>query len=753
MPSRHAKRTPSTLRSRPTPMHAAVCLALGLSAVAPSWAQTAPAAPAGTLETVTVTADRREENIKDVPVAAFTVSGEKLDILNSGGQDVRFLANRVPSLNIESSFGRAFPRFYIRGYGNTDFRVYASQPVSLVYDDVVQENAILKGFPVFDLDRVEVLAGPQGSLFGRNTPAGVVKFDSAAPVIGDTGGYGILSYGTYDSVTAEAAVAIPINDMWAMRVSGLYQHRDDWVHNRYNAGPTQDTEGYNDGAIRVQALYKPYSNFSALFNVHARDFHGSAREFRANIIKPGGGFVDGFDKNDVYHDGENTQQLHSEGASARLRYDMDQYAVSSITGWEKVNAYSRGDIDGGVGAAFLPSGSFPGVIPFPSETGGPTYGHIQLTQEVRVESKYAGPLNWQAGVYAFYEDFKNDGESYDSFNGGVRTQRLTDEQHSKSYAAFGSLRYDIDSAWNVRGGLRFTKDKKNIDSAPNRGAVDSAGLSAKASDSKVNWDLATTYALTPDLNVYGRIATGYRGSSFQSAGAFGPQSEAGPEDNTSYEVGIKSDFFDKRARVSADVFYYKVDDLQLTAVGGAANANRLLNAKHAAGKGFELSLDAYVLPELLITANGSYNHTELQDKGLAVAGCGNGCQVNNPSAGGGNYFIDGNSLPNAPKWIANLTARYGIHDAAGGEYFVYTDWTYRSKVNFFLYSSPEETGQSLVEGGLKLGYAWHNGDYEAAIFGRNITNKIVITGAIDFNNKTGFINDPRIIGVSFKGKF
>jgi iron complex outermembrane receptor protein len=87
----------------------------------------------------------------------------------------------VPSLNIESSFGRAFPRFYIRGYGNTDFRLNASQPVSLVYDDVVQENPILKGFPAFDLERIEVLRGPQGTLFGRNTPAGVVKFESAKP--------------------------------------------------------------------------------------------------------------------------------------------------------------------------------------------------------------------------------------------------------------------------------------------------------------------------------------------------------------------------------------------------------------------------------------------------------------------------------------------------------------------------------------------------------------------------------------------
>ena len=96
------------------------------------------------------------ENGAVVPISVSTIGGEALDVINSSGEDVRALSGRVPSLNIESSFGRAFPRFYIRGYGNTDFHLNASQPVSLVYDDVVQENPILKGFPMFDLDRVEV---------------------------------------------------------------------------------------------------------------------------------------------------------------------------------------------------------------------------------------------------------------------------------------------------------------------------------------------------------------------------------------------------------------------------------------------------------------------------------------------------------------------------------------------------------------------------------------------------------------------
>src|SRR5258706_8052244 len=150
------------------------------------------------LETITVTAERRSENIKDVPNSVSAIRGEYLDVLNSSGQDVRLLAARVPSLNIESSFGRAFPRFYIRGLGNTDFDLNASQPVSLLFDDVVQENPILEGFPIFDVDQIEVLRGPQGTLFGRNSPAGVVKFESAKPRQGREG-YVNLGAGSFSA--------------------------------------------------------------------------------------------------------------------------------------------------------------------------------------------------------------------------------------------------------------------------------------------------------------------------------------------------------------------------------------------------------------------------------------------------------------------------------------------------------------------------------------------------------------------------
>jgi iron complex outermembrane receptor protein len=110
---------------------------------------------------VIVTARKKEESAKDVPASVTALSGAALEAVSAGGADISFLSARVPSVNVESSFGRTFPRFYIRGLGNTDFDLNASQPVSLVYDEVVFENPVLKGFPAFDIERVEVLRGPQ----------------------------------------------------------------------------------------------------------------------------------------------------------------------------------------------------------------------------------------------------------------------------------------------------------------------------------------------------------------------------------------------------------------------------------------------------------------------------------------------------------------------------------------------------------------------------------------------------------------
>jgi iron complex outermembrane recepter protein len=736
-----------THRLKPLSLSIALAFA-GIQAHAQSVApaDAASAAESGKLQAVTVTAQRVAEDAKSVPISVSTIGGEALDVLNSSGEDIRALSGRVPSLNIESSFGRAFPRFYIRGYGNTDFHLNASQPVSLIYDDVVQENPILKGFPIFDTDQVEVLAGPQGTLFGRNTPAGVVKVDSVAP--GRTpGGYVNLSYGRFGTVNLEGAYGLPLGPDWAIRVSTNLQHRDDWVTNTAPKQQTGKLEGYDDDALRVQLLYKPSASFSALFNVHGRDLHGTARLFRANIIKPGtNDLADGFDPYQVSFDGQNRQSLNSDGASAKLRWKLGDWTLHSITGWEHVHEFSRGDVDGGYGAAYdLPMG--PGTIPFADETSDALKGHAQLSQEFRVEHADGSPLSWQAGLYLYREKYQIHSLAYDTLFGGPSTE-VDATQVNNAWAVFGSAGYQLTPDFKLRAGVRYTQDRKTLVTVPisDTAVNETKGLAAGTSDSKTSWDLSGTYAVTHDVNVYARVATGFRASSIFPASDFNVLTAAKPETVTSFEFGTKADLFDKRARVSADVFHYDVKDQQLSAVGGDGNGTELLNAKKVTGQGVEFNIDAYLTPALLVGLNGSYNLTKIKDPGLSVATCASCTLV------GGGANIDGNPLPQAPKYVLNLTARYGMAVGAG-EAFVYTDWSYRSKVNFFLYESREFTGKEMTIGGLRSGYDWADGRYEVAAFVRNITNQIRVTGGIDFNNLTGFINDPRTWGVQFKASF
>ena len=751
----------NTLRYRTLAL--AIALALPLAAAAQDEGEEnreAASDEPASLDAISVTAQRRVEDAQDVPISITTVADEKLDIMGSGGEDIRFLSGRLPSLLIESSFGRAFPRFYIRGLGNTDFDLNASQPVSLVYDEVVQENPILKGFPVFDLDQVEMLRGPQGTLFGRNTPAGLIKFESRKPEQ-QQDGYIQASYGTYDSVNVEGAVGGALSPTVSARIAGMAQTRNDWVDNTFT-GEDDALEGYEEYAARFQIAVEPNDGFYGLFNVHARELDGTARLFRANIIAPGTNqLVGGFDRDSIAIDGDNFQKLEAYGGSARLRWDFDRLSLHSVTGYETVDTISRGDIDGGFGAAFLPSGGGPGLIPFPAESADGLPSHRQFTQEFRLESSDWGAFDWQAGVFWFDEDITIDSFNYDTFAPGrPMNGYAVQEQQNEAWAVFGSAEFEVNDSFILRGGLRYTSDEKEFTASrlvSPIGAPPVGPINVNPDDSDISGDVSATWELSEDTNVFARVARGFRAPSIQGRLLFGDAvSVAESETVTSYEAGIKSDFWDRRARASFTVFHYTVDDQQLTAVGGATNFNTLINAEKSVGQGFEVDWESYVTDNLLVTFGASYNDTEIQDEDLAVAPCGAPCTVLDPTVTVGGVrlaLIDGNSLPQAPQWIGNATARWSMPVNEDGEIYVYTDWAYRSKVSFFLYESAEFTGDPLLEGGLRIGYSWDYGDYEVAAFGRNILNETEAVGGIDFNNLTGFVNEPRILGLEFKAQF
>ena len=245
-----------TIRSTATRFLGTSTLAFATLAAQPALAQDADVTgaqetAAAQLNTIIVTANRREENLQDVAVSAATLDADTVKTIFDAGAEVTALAARVPGLFVESSNGRAAPRFYIRGLGNTDFDLAASQPVSVVMDEIVLENVTLKAFPIFDVERIEVLRGPQGTLFGRNTPAGIVKIDTARP--GDEFAARFsASYGSFNSLSLDGGVTVPIAPgVASLRVSGLYQHRDDWIDNGFTGWNGEAAIEWPEHGLRV----------------------------------------------------------------------------------------------------------------------------------------------------------------------------------------------------------------------------------------------------------------------------------------------------------------------------------------------------------------------------------------------------------------------------------------------------------------------------------------------------------------------
>ena len=743
--------------------------------------------------TIVVTAQRRVEDNVKVPVAVSVIKRESLDDYSAAGGDTLLsLSGKVPDLYVETSTGRIFPRFYIRGLGNIDFYLGASQPVEIIQDDIVQEHVVLKSNPAYDIAQVEVLKGPQGSLFGRNTTAGIVKFDSVQPSE-NWQGQGSVSYGTFNSVNADAGVGGPLtkDGTISFRLSGLYQHRDNWISNNYT-GPSDDgtvgghnvLNGFDERDIRLQVQAKPTDALTVRLAGTYRDYSGFASIFYRGSIIPGTNQVPAsFDRTVVAYDEaqNNPQAYKTHGVSLKVDYDFGGATLTSITGWEHASGYSRGDTDGGAAA------NFGGVTPNICSVGcGESQGRLrsldQWTQEVRLASPDTGPFKWQlGGIYFDQRDMTEfDQRSFFLTSNVLGTTPNPNNfvllhDVNTSFAAFGQASYAITDALIVTGGVRVTKDTKDTTlllhpnfaaltvpaTAPSSSYACGNAPSCRLSDTKPSFDGSLLYRLDPDVSVYARVARGFRGPTIQGRSAVfaTAYSTANSETNTSYEAGVKTGFFNNRIHFNAAGFYYTVDNIQLN--GNDSNGNGVLfNAKKAIGYGAEAELDARPVPNFHLTAGLSLLHTEIQDPGVyAQAGAANGVlseTVLNPTVRvGNNYFaqINGNALPNAPDYNINLTARYDVPLGDGkSRVFIASDFNIQGKTNFVLYRTVEYTSDGNYEVGAKAGYAF--GKYEIAVFGRNLTNNKNLIDVIDTSNyRAGIYNDPRVIGVMLSGSF
>ena len=718
-----------------------------------------PLSSAKSLEEHVVTAQRRAQDAIDVPISITTISSDDFRYYMDAGEDIRALSGKISSFYAESSNGRVAPRFYIRGLGNTDFDLAASQPVSVILDDVVLENVVLKSFPMFDIEQVEVLKGPQGSLFGRNTPAGIVKFQSVAPSAGTSGYFNVnLGLDDVQFTTLEGAIGFG-SETVAVRFSGHLNDREDWITNTYVPGnnpansdaiqsrPIDNTTGSTLGkldemAARFQVLVTPNDRLRILGNIHARDYEGSLAEFRANIFVPGtNDLADHFSRDSVVHDAQSNGQAYKGfGASLKIDYTITQnLELFTLVSTESTEGSSSGDIDGG--AVYSDGTSYPGTIPFPSATEDGLDNLNQTTAEVRLAYDNDQGLTWQGGFYYFSSAF--DINTDPGFAPPVEVQHK-----NNAFAVFGNVSYDVTDKISLSGGLRLTSDQKDLRVAANQlGQRVNRSLGAR----EESYDFAIQFLTTENSRIYIRLAKGFRAPTIQGRDIafFGEPSEADPEEIYSSELGYKFESLDRKFRMNLAAFAYTITDQQLSAIGGDGNNIILVNADEGFGRGFEAEFQISPISQLNISISYSLNNTEIQDDNLQVGVCSQ-CTVLNPTTTVGTStvaHVNGNSFPNAP--LHTLFASLEVNAPINSEvsFFARGDFSYQADYDFFLYQSEEFHVDNAQELGVRLGLTFGEEKGRVFLFGRNITDEINVKGGVDFNNNTAFVNEPRIWGV------
>lgn len=727
-----------------------------IAAVAASVAASGAIAQDLALEEVLVTAQKREQSLEDVPISVSVISGQLVEEYLSGAQDIRALAARVPGLNIETSNGRTQPRFYLRGLGNIDFDVNANQPVAMVFDDIFLENNTLRSIPLFDIERVEVLKGPQGTLFGRNTNAGAIMVRSVQPS-SDRNGYVRFSGGSRGAINIEGASNFGMSETASVRVAVKHQERSQWIDNVLN-GEGYDYGGFEETAYRVQFMYAPNDAFSALLKLHGFDQDGSdPNVFYANAIEVGSsGVRAGFNPRAAFHDSEvATMRTHHRGAALNLEWAFsDTTSLTSITGIDTLENFQSADVDGGE-LTFQVSdiGRLGKQNWFSVATGDGLDDYEQVTQEFRLTNS-GDRLFFQVGAYYFSEEF--DLINYDYL---FPTNSALVMQDTTSFAVFGQAEWSLTDNLALTVGGRWTDDEKDltVDNYISGGNVLASAISVD--DNFFNWDVALNWDMNDKWTFYGRVATGSRGP--VTLGRFGFVSSAKTEDSLALEAGFKSTLLDGRARWNSAIYSFRNDDQQLTATGGAANVNQLLNAARVNGYGFESEIDLQISERAFFSANISYNDTEIDDPNLRDDLCSSTprCTPLDPIVGmrDGPFgpvtevSIDGNPLPRTPKWIYNFFFEYTIPLSAGDMYFN-TDWNYRDESSLFLHRSVEFVQDARWLGGLRAGYR-HPDGWDMAFVGRNITDAIVVEGGINFTNLTAFVNEPRYWGVELGYSF
>ncbi len=779
----------TTLRARALSTSALAGAALiGLAAIAtPAYAQDDAASQNaasqnGGLDEIVVTAQHREERLQDVPIAVSAVTANALR--DNGIDTSRDLPQIVPSVQFTRSGASGL--FFVRGVGTTNAAV-GEEGANAVYVDGVYLADLAQTINNFNnIERIEVLKGPQGTLFGRNATGGLIHIITREP--GDELVLkGQLSYSNYQTVSARAYVGGPITDKIGMDLALTTTHQDKgWGRNvtLNRKNKIQDYQG-----ARSKIVLRPTD---AVKVVLAGDYYENSDNIALGYqIAPGTVTTGGattpagwWDTN--LNDYPLTQQ-RIWGLSGTVEADLGFAQLTSVTAYRKSRNESDFDVDGGPASLLR--------IAFLS-------GNKSFQQEFRLASSSTEPFSWQMGVFYLHTEADNDSLISGGAFGGARGQQIRADLKSNSYAAFGEATYAITPTTHLTGGIRYTQDKRhfigsqftilaNGVAAPGAGFTTPSNIpltvpgvqDSRLSYNKITWRVALRQDLTDDINVYASVNRGFK------SGSYSLQSPLNdpylPQFITAYEAGIKAELFDRKLRLNLSGFHYDIDDYQVRSavlINGVPGASLVLNAATVKVDGADFEFEAAPAEGLrlfggatwlnsrygkfggagqatqapITYANANSSADPLQRTRCTTTGTTNpGVVGSGPLTGGFTTCfgdVSGNRTMNAPKLAASFGASYKVPVSETGEVRMSALYSYNSGYVFEPDNVQKQGAFSLVNASVEYRPTENLG---IELWGRNLANEKYVVQKISTSNitVTSSVGAPRTYGVNINFDF
>jgi iron complex outermembrane receptor protein len=772
--------------------------ALAHAAEAEDAATAAPATGDDPLE-ILVTARRRVEDAQKVPGSLSVVGGTLLD--RSYTVNTQQLSLLVPTLNYSSANPRN-TAFTIRGLGSSVVAVSQANDglepgVGFYVDQVYHARPATAAFDFADIDRIEVLRGPQGTLFGKNSTAGAISISTRLPTFTPEASEE-LSIGEDKFVQMKASASGPISDKVAFRLSGLSTRRDGVIHNIVTG---RDQNQIGNQAVRGQLLIKPseamqlrltadFTNFESdcctqVYLRVAPTLKAAARQYAALAAGlPGGAYVppslNPYDrKTDI--DAQLGVDTNEGGVSAILDWNLGGATLTSVSAWRFWNWDAANDRD---------------------YTGIP----IQLTQhipsrqdqyshELRLASNGDGPFSYVGGLYFFRQ--KITGEPISIYGAqatywllgpapafpanlldGYGTDGHTDFR-SDSYAAFGEVNWKPVDRLTVTGGLRYTYEQKegtyattvfgglqNVSTALNNSKLSilrPQSYAARVRDGDFTGRANIAWQFTDDILGYASFARGSKSGGINMSGLpLDNQNNPAlntavvkPEKNSAWEAGLKTRLFDRRLIFNIDGYFTRVTDFQANVTDtGAAAALRtyLANIPKVTVKGFETDATALISSKFSLRAAVAYADGKYADYPNGP------CPIERISSATTVCDLSGKGLSSLPKWSVTLGADYAVPVRLGrteGDLYVHADSNSRTKV----YGDPTASAYTVIKGytlvNASIGFRAAPG-WEIAVYARNLFDKDYIQNVTIQAGNSGLIlgtpSDPRSIGITLRAR-